>query len=86
MAYIENCTCEKCGKTALVDKNSFKGICAVCLKAEADKTRRMHLASLKGLSLEERLERLEAALYDLKAEERISALEIKNRPVGGTYG
>jgi hypothetical protein len=42
------------------------------------KARRKHLAGLKGLTVEERLVRIEAELYDTAANRRIGALEALN--------
>ena len=85
MAYITDCTCQTCGKTVRMDKHSFKGYCPPCQKIAADQARRMHLASLKGLSLEERIEKIEAALYDLRPSERLALLEAKTKQISGSY-
>lgn len=77
MAYITKCECRKCGKTKLEDGHTFRGVCAECLATEADQSRRVHLAGLKSLSVEERLERIEAEIYDTQIEKRLSALEVK---------
>jgi hypothetical protein len=79
MAYITDCDCNVCGKTKLEDGHTFRGVCSDCRKAEADKARRKHLAGLKGLTVEERLERIEAELYDTAANRRLGAIEAANR-------
>lgn len=53
-------SCQRCAKTA---------------REEASKARRVFLAGLKGLTTDERLERIEAQLYDLHA--RVGAIEAK---------
>jgi hypothetical protein len=65
MACIQDKECSKCGLTKPVDVHLFTGVCPECVKELADKERRMALAALKGLTVEERLERIEATLYDL---------------------
>lgn len=78
MAYITDCKCNECGKTKLEDAHTFRGVCSDCQKAGSDKARRKHLAGLKGLTVEERLERIEAELYDTAANRRIGAIEAAN--------
>ena len=64
--YLGEITCPVCGHTGLEDVNSFNRnkMCATCCKEVKDKARRVHLAGLKGLSVEERLARLEEIQYD----------------------
>lgn len=76
MAFLTDCECRQCGKTKREDGHTFRGTCSECLKKAADRARRTHLAGLRGLSVEERLERIEAQLYDTAADSRISAIEI----------
>lgn len=79
MACIQQRTCDECGQNRSVDVHTFKGTCPECRAKIADRERREHLAGLKGLTPEERLERIEAALYDLNTGERLSRLESVNR-------
>lgn len=58
MACIRDKKCAECGETKPVDIHSFNGVCCECLEKKATKARRMFLASLKGLTVEERLENL----------------------------
>lgn len=79
MAYVTDVKCKVCGETKYeVTDNS--GVCAVCRHQIADRRRREHLAGLRGLTVEERLDRIEAALYDVRAEERLKRLENRSLP------
>lgn len=78
MAYITECECRQCGKTKMEDGHTFPGICSECRAVAADKARRQHLAGLKGLSVEERLEIIERQTYDTNAAARLRALEAAN--------
>ncbi len=74
MAYITQITCKVCGKTKTevrVEANR----CNDCRKAAQDLQRRTTLASLKGLTIEERIIRMETLLYDLDIGHRLSVLE-----------
>lgn len=56
-------------------------LCYECVEADcqvASKTRRVYLAGLTGLTVEERLAQLEAHLYDLNAAARLGVLENRN--------
>lgn len=77
MAYIKEFICISCGKVKreVVHKS---GICASCRFQSYNRSKRLHLASLKGLTIFERLERIEEYLYDLDALSRLEALEAKN--------
>lgn len=63
MAYITNIDCKECGKTTR-EVTDYSGICQCCRIASSKKFR-LHIASLKGLTVEERLERIEIQLYNL---------------------
>jgi 3-methyladenine DNA glycosylase/8-oxoguanine DNA glycosylase len=67
MALISEITCSKCGKTKFEVVN-YTGKCNQCLSEEKNKSKRMYLASLKGLTVQERLSKIEEYLYDLKSE------------------
>ena len=76
MAFITDIDCKECGvtKNEVIDNS---GVCAECRKKIADRMRRLHFAGLKGLTIEERLERVEIELYDLHIDKRLSRLESK---------
>lgn len=63
MALITDFTCSDCDKEKyeVVDGS---GVCQDCRWKKATKAKRRFLSGLKGLSLEERLERIEELLYD----------------------
>jgi hypothetical protein len=64
MAYIHEIDCPKCGQTKTEVKNVY-GMCNDCVVKEKSAHKRMHLASLQGLTIEERMIRIEEQLYDL---------------------
>jgi len=74
MAFVTDVNCKECGKTK--HEVTFNdNVCSSCRKKISSKKRRMHLAALKGLTPEERLEKIEQALYDADADGRLKALE-----------
>lgn len=76
MAFITDFQCQEC--RLLVREVKYNGICAHCRARLSNKAKRVHFAGLKCLSLEERIEKLERAFYDLNVERRLSSLEAKN--------
>lgn len=76
MAYITNFTCKTCN-LAKREVSDRTGECVACRTAESDRARRVHLAGLEGLTLEERVKRIEELLYDLDATRRLNAIESK---------
>ncbi len=64
MALIREITCTVCEKTKFQNVRGFNGVCIECLEKAASKKKRVHLAGLKGLTVEERLEKIEEQLYD----------------------
>lgn len=74
MAFVTDVHCSICEKTKneVTDRS---GVCQECRQKRADTARRMHLAGLKVLDVTDRLECIEAALYDLNAERRLRGLE-----------
>ena len=64
MAYICEIDCAECKQTKIEVSNGTD-VCNSCLHAVKSKRKRMHLASLKGLTAEERLSKIEEQLYDL---------------------
>jgi hypothetical protein len=76
MAYITEIKCTICGETkreCLYPDNP--NICDSCRNKEYSKAKRLYLASLKGLTIEERLSKIEEDLYDLNINQRLSSLE-----------
>lgn len=55
----------------------FNGLCPDCRDKQASVEKRQHLAGLRGLVVEERLERIEEFLYDTNVEVRLKHLESK---------
>jgi hypothetical protein len=82
MAYIDSFSCRSCGKERreVVDKDR-SGVCSACRHRASSRARRTHLTSLKGLTVKERLERIEAQLYDQDASDRLARLEAQNLTV-----
>jgi|GEM_PF-3164829 len=67
MAMIVQITCLECGKTKYEPVGSGyppPSVCGQCRAEKADKEKRMHLAGLAALSIEERLAEIEKVLYD----------------------
>lgn len=77
MALIREFVCITCGSTVM-EVTDYSNVCGQCRTNEANARKRMHLASLKGLTVEERLARIEEELYDSNANKRLRALESKN--------
>ena len=63
MAYIYEEYCPECDKEVMM----VDGHCADCRAREASRKKRVALAGLRGLTKEERLDRIEEMLYDLLA-------------------
>ena len=66
MAYLHTFVCCKCHKAAqeMCGAGKIKVVCSACEQKEDDKARRRHFKGLDGLTLEERVRRLEEAAYD----------------------
>jgi hypothetical protein len=64
MAKLIEVYCCVCGKSRYEVAHP-SGICGSCRREMNDRDKRMHLASLKGLTIEERLELMEESLYNL---------------------
>lgn len=77
MAYIQPRECRACGETKNVNVHAFNGLCPQCRSEQEDAEKRQHLAGLKGLTVEERLERLEELFYDMDVDARLKSLEHK---------
>ena len=65
MAYICEIDCPECGQTKVEVSNGTEEVCNSCRHAFSTKKKRLHLASLKGLTVKERLSKIEEHLYDL---------------------
>ena len=65
MAYLQNFTCVKCGKSTHMAIKSSDGWCSQCEQNQIDKEKRQYLAGLKGLTIKERIEKIELKLYKL---------------------
>lgn len=77
MARVADVNCKECGKTKH-EVTDHSGVCRDCRATIASKKRRVHLAGLRGMTPEERLERIEAQLYDLDADRRLRVIEASN--------
>ncbi len=80
MALIADFTCARCNTKhyGLVTKERLCIVCVNAQKNENSRERRQYLASLKGLTIEERLSKIEEYLYDTDAAKRLDSLEITN--------
>lgn len=74
MALVAEFTCGHCQQPRheLVTRSR---VCAACRTAIDKADTEAHMAKLAALPIEERVRRIELALYKLNAESRISALE-----------
>lgn len=77
MAFITEIHCFICGETKR-EVTFHDNKCSKCRALESSRAKRTHLASLLGLTIEERLAKIEVQLYDLNAEKRLSILEVQN--------
>ena len=53
--------CDECDRHTY----HYNGKCGVCSEKEADQRKRMYFTSLQGLTLEERIDRIEKSLYEM---------------------
>ena len=80
MAYVGDVNCTECNtKKREVVHPMDSSTCNSCRHKKASKKKRLHLASLKGLTVEERLDRIEEVLYDTNADRRLKGLEAENQ-------
>lgn len=75
MALVTEFTCAHCRQPRheLVTRSR---ICASCRMAIDKADTYAHMAKLKAMPIEERVRRIELALYKLDAEKRLAALEV----------
>lgn len=81
MAFVTAFTCVNCD-TVRIEVITPGRVCVKCRGQESDRARRVHLDGLKGLTIEERLDRIEKELYDTAAKRRLGALEARNAVYG----
>ena len=74
MAFVTDFQCKEC-KEEKHEVYTYENICQDCRSNLASKKKRMFLSSLKGLTIEERLNRIEEVLYDLNINNRLKSLE-----------
>jgi hypothetical protein len=74
MALIREFICSLCQETR-IEVLDFSGVCQECRAEKANKTRRVYLSGLKGLTVEERLASIESKLYDLNIGQRLERIE-----------
>jgi len=79
MALVREIHCVICNKNKTeVVRYEQPNLCNSCRSKAHSRTKRLHLASLKGLTIEERLSKIEEDLYDLDINNRLSTLESTN--------
>lgn len=68
MAILHTITCQTCGQSKQVccSPSDWPTECHECASAKAAQDRAVHLEGLQALTLEERLARIEAWIYDYK--------------------
>lgn len=68
MAIIRRITCAQCheSKEVWCAPSDYSTICHECIELDIDRTRRLHLAELVSLTLEERIAKIEEWIYDYK--------------------
>ena len=77
MALVVDIDCLECGKRKRVTIGCGKPtpvICHDCNQIKADMARIEHFSGLDGMTIEERLRRIEEQLYDLKFPVRMNEL------------
>lgn len=77
MAFLKKFICSLCQQEKRECVSDDRENCQSCETKQRSQKRRLALAALKGLTTEERLEKIEAQLYDLDVESRLSRLEAK---------
>lgn len=77
MALVAEFICRTCEKPRHEVVHQSR-ICIECRTIESSRARRVHFAGLKGLTIEERLQRLEEQAYNLDTERRLRLLEVNN--------
>lgn len=66
MAIISTIVCDSCGerKSVTHSASDYPSVCGDCRRKEKDAAKAKHLTHLAGLTVEERLARIEENLYD----------------------
>lgn len=77
MALVAEFRCTSCGQT-VHEVVTCIDVCQACRKKEWKRAKREHLYGLAGLTLEERVRRIEEQLYDLDIDRRFRVIESKN--------
>jgi hypothetical protein len=77
MAFVTTFTCGHC-RQQRHEVVTHSRICATCRATIAKADEAAHMAKLAALPLEERVRRVEQALYNLDADSRLKALEAAN--------
>ena len=70
MAFIQEYTCKECGKKSKIAVQSggiAPKFCAECERKESDIKRIEYFKGLDGLTIEQRLRKVEKWIYDYKA-------------------
>jgi len=79
MAIVLDFTCKVCGRndqTAVGSGRPAPTICNACQKLEDDCKRREHFHGLDGLTLEERIRRIEEWIYDYRPPASINDIRL----------
>lgn len=77
MAFVTNFTCNHC-RQERHEVVTPSRICVACRMAIAKADETAHMTKLAALPLDERVRRIELALYNLNADSRLRALEAAN--------
>ena len=79
MAYVTQFTCRECRRPReeVVDAERSH-VCSKCRAAKAEAEETAHMMRLVALPIEERVRRIELALYRLDADARLKAIEAQH--------
>lgn len=75
MALITNFRCKECER--IVREVYRDETCSDCRAKLSNKARRVYFAGLKGLTVEERLDRIEQFLYDSDIDNKLKFIQSK---------
>ncbi len=79
MAYVISIYCRGCNTSKQVtvgSGNPLPDLCHKCAKEKADEAEREHFHGLDGLTIEERIRRVEKWIYNHKHSKPISAMRL----------